>query len=963
MGKSNPDSVPGTIEQRLTMATQPAKDSLSHDPLINETVGGRYRIERLIGRGGVGLVYLADDTDHPGKKVVVKMLAPHWAEDRDAVARFDREAKRMERLDHPNVVKMFGHGRHGEAAYIVMEFLDGEPLRRYLNRHKALPFDEFIPIASQVLAGVGYVHARDTMLRDIKPPNIMLCERDGKANHVKLLDFGLAKLIEEENEITKAHVIGTAGYLAPEQIKGEPTDVRVDVYALGILFFIMLVGESPIVGENDGAILFNHVHGTPKNLRDLLPDGHGVPDSVIDLVHQCLEKEPDARPQDANEMAEILFETVHPSLFVLPDASPDTRKHAEQYWRERMKRGANAISLDDEEEDVEQTNPVKKRTLAEARDAVDSDSADEAAEKSEAADKAKHPAVPRAVPPPKKGRTLPPSPPPALQSGKRRTMPPPPPPSRRPLVSGTQPPVPPVRKPASGKMPPPPRRAVSVAPMAAGRPGSTVPPGQLQAVPDPAPSASETLTGMPKMAPSDVDPTLADAANESEAIKQKRTIMGIPRPAVPDPSEPPPSKPAPQVVVGPDTPAPGAVAAMPGQRVRKNRVPTIGTAVLKANADRRKSYLRGSAEQAQSAGELEPDTNRVEKESAAAAAASPSAELIDAIPIEVPPDSAPFVSPLNEVPRGRTIAMDAEDVKRAAIAGAGASKREDSPLPTASSSSSAADSKSLGLDLLAEDTAAAAALMASTPAVDPPSNTRFSLLLVVGGIAALALGSLTAWIALGGNDGDSSNDTTVAAASAEPGEDKDDNKTEASDATEEPPKDEPRVIQVAQADGPKPGGDGAKPEAAVKDDAVTGEVGSLELTSVDGATVVIDGEDVGSAPFTGDLPAGTHEVQVSAPGHDDWEETVEITAGGKTSLEASLRRRRSGQGGTKRHNQGTKHSTPSKPEPPPPTEKPDPTPSEPAKDPKKDPKKGDVFMNTDNGKPSGGIFLPVGKDK
>ena len=122
-----------------------------------------------------------------GRQVVVKILAPHWTDDTDAVARFEREAELMGKLDHPNVVTMFEHGRHGGSTYIVMEFLDGEPLRRYLNRCGHLSFDAFIPIASQILAGVGYVHARDTMLRDIKPPNIMLCERDGKANHVKLL--------------------------------------------------------------------------------------------------------------------------------------------------------------------------------------------------------------------------------------------------------------------------------------------------------------------------------------------------------------------------------------------------------------------------------------------------------------------------------------------------------------------------------------------------------------------------------------------------------------------------------------------------------------------------------------------------------------------------------------------------------------------------------------------------------
>ena len=180
------------------MVTQSATNSLSHDPLLGKTVGDRYVIQRLIGRGGVGLVYLSTDTQDGDREVVVKVLAPHWAEDRDAVVRFDREAKRMAELDHPNVVKMYDHGHFEGRTYIVMEFIRGEPLRRYLNRRKRLPLEEFVPIVSQILMGVGYVHERGIMMRDIKPPNIMLCEHGGKANHVKMLDFGLALLIEED---------------------------------------------------------------------------------------------------------------------------------------------------------------------------------------------------------------------------------------------------------------------------------------------------------------------------------------------------------------------------------------------------------------------------------------------------------------------------------------------------------------------------------------------------------------------------------------------------------------------------------------------------------------------------------------------------------------------------------------------------------------------------------------------
>lgn len=323
------------------MSTTRAERPRTLDPYLGAVLGGRYRIERLIGRGGMGLVYLATD-EVDAREVVIKLLAPHFVDDATAVSRFEREGKRLQQLAHPNVVQLLECGHDRGQAYIAMEYLDGEPLRRYLKRRGPLPLSEFTPIAAQVLAAVGYAHDRSIMLRDIKPANIMLCERDGKANFVKVLDFGLAKLVDgDDEEVTKSHVIGTAGYLAPEQIKGEPSDVRVDVYAIGVLLYVMLSGESPIQGENDGALLYNHVHGTPKPLGSVLPAGHSIPEALIALVHQCLEKEPSRRPADASEIAEALFESVPPKLFALPLATDDSRKALADY-RTARDRGLDA---------------------------------------------------------------------------------------------------------------------------------------------------------------------------------------------------------------------------------------------------------------------------------------------------------------------------------------------------------------------------------------------------------------------------------------------------------------------------------------------------------------------------------------------------------------------------------------------------------------------------------------------
>ncbi len=368
------------------MATNTASDSITHDHLLGKTVGGRYVIERLIGRGGVGLVYLTTDTQEQ-RELVIKVLAPHWAEDGDAVARFDREAQRMAQLDHANVVKMYDHGHFEGRTYIVMEFIRGEPLRRYLDRRKRMSLEEFIPIASQILLGAGYVHERGIMMRDIKPPNIMLCEQRGKSNHVKLLDFGLAKLIEEEeeSEITKAHVIGTAAYMSPEQIRGDKIDVRVDVYALGVLFFLMLTGEQPIAGDNDAAVLVNHVHGKPKPLAERLPKGHRIPPELIALIESCLAKDPDDRPEDATAMAEALFEFIPPALFELPDASGKTRAPAENYWSARMHSGpAHLQELErDVSDSAEWTRPLLRRAAQSGQAPLKLAEAEVAAQKAE----------------------------------------------------------------------------------------------------------------------------------------------------------------------------------------------------------------------------------------------------------------------------------------------------------------------------------------------------------------------------------------------------------------------------------------------------------------------------------------------------------------------------------------------------------------------------------------------------
>ncbi|MCA9657069.1 MAG: serine/threonine protein kinase [Myxococcales bacterium] len=291
------------------------------DPLIGTVFAGRYKVERRLGRGGMGLVYRATQTN-ANRKVVLKVLAPDWIGDPEALARFEREARGLSALQHPNIVAIHDYGSFDGRAYIVMEYVAGETLERFVKRKGQLSLADFVPIAAQVLKGLGEAHSRGIIHRDIKPANIMLCERQGRANYVKILDFGLAKLVSGSSDITKQNVLGTPTCLSPEQIKGEKLDQRVDVYAVGILFYYMLAGVVPFAADNDASILYKHVHEKPEPLVTHLSEGHQVPEGVIELIERCLKKTPSRRPRDANEVVEGLIDQVPFSMFKLPRAEP-----------------------------------------------------------------------------------------------------------------------------------------------------------------------------------------------------------------------------------------------------------------------------------------------------------------------------------------------------------------------------------------------------------------------------------------------------------------------------------------------------------------------------------------------------------------------------------------------------------------------------------------------------------------
>ncbi|QDG52013.1 PEGA domain-containing protein [Persicimonas caeni] len=307
-----------SVEVEPIESTSSQSQHADIEQLIGRKIADRYLVKRCIGVGGMGVVYLAEH-EQLSRKVVVKTIRRSDLNDESDAKRFEREALGLSQLDHPNIVTIYDFGHEGTLSYIVMEFVDGGTLRQVMKNTGPMVLADFGLVAIQILDAVGEAHRRGLIHRDLKPSNIMLCEKQGKPNFVKVLDFGLAKLLRDGAELTqKDTVIGSVSYMAPEQILGMDVDTRADVYALGVLFYQMLSGEKPFKGGEMG-VLYQHVHSDPPHLSEVLPADHDIPKNVIDLVHVCLSKDPDDRPRNANMVQEMLRGAVDASdIFASP---------------------------------------------------------------------------------------------------------------------------------------------------------------------------------------------------------------------------------------------------------------------------------------------------------------------------------------------------------------------------------------------------------------------------------------------------------------------------------------------------------------------------------------------------------------------------------------------------------------------------------------------------------------------
>ena len=272
----------------------------SSDPLVGRLIDGRYQVRSRIARGGMATVYLATDL-RLERRVAIKVMHGHLADDSQYKARFIQEARSAARLAHPNVVNVYDQGQDGETAYLVMEYLPGITLRDLLLEHKVLTTVQAMDIMEAILSGLAAAHKNGIVHRDLKPENVLLAD-DGR---IKIGDFGLARAASA-NTATGNALLGTIAYLSPELVTRGVADTRSDIYAVGIMLYEMLAGEQPFKGEQAFQIAHQHANDTVPTPSAKNPR---VPAELDELVLWATARDPEQRPRDAKAMLDQLHET------------------------------------------------------------------------------------------------------------------------------------------------------------------------------------------------------------------------------------------------------------------------------------------------------------------------------------------------------------------------------------------------------------------------------------------------------------------------------------------------------------------------------------------------------------------------------------------------------------------------------------------------------------------------------
>lgn len=271
--------------------------------LVGKILENRYRIQEVIGVGGMSVVYKAVDLSD-NKIVAVKVLKQEFFEDEQFRLRFINESKAIAMLSHKNIVKIYDVGLNDDLYFIVMEYIDGITLKQYIEQQGRLSWREAVYFVSQVLEALRHAHQKGIVHRDIKPQNIMLLS----SGAICVTDFGIARIATNNTHTMADKAIGSVHYISPEQVSGGKTDFRSDLYSVGVILYEMVTGKVPFDAENPVSVALMQLQSTPKRPSELVPD---IPDGLEDIILKAMAKNPDLRYQSASEMLADIDEFKH----------------------------------------------------------------------------------------------------------------------------------------------------------------------------------------------------------------------------------------------------------------------------------------------------------------------------------------------------------------------------------------------------------------------------------------------------------------------------------------------------------------------------------------------------------------------------------------------------------------------------------------------------------------------------
>ncbi len=278
------------------------------DSLIDRVLADRYHILKRIGEGGMGRVYLGEHVKM-NRQCAIKVMSPALVNDAESASRFAREASNAARIIHPNVAAVFDYGESEGLVYLVMEYVDGEPLSRLLTREAPLSLERALNLASQIADGLGAAHELGIVHRDLKPDNILVMRTRAGREVAKVVDFGIAKAIQEgaaEGLTRTGQVIGTPEFMSPEQLLGDPVDARSDLYALGCILHLMLTAAPPLQAATREQMIKRRLSEDAAPVRSLDP---GIPETVARIVARLLTRSPKERYGSAAEVRDALAGT------------------------------------------------------------------------------------------------------------------------------------------------------------------------------------------------------------------------------------------------------------------------------------------------------------------------------------------------------------------------------------------------------------------------------------------------------------------------------------------------------------------------------------------------------------------------------------------------------------------------------------------------------------------------------